>query len=107
LSDGLGQNDFFRCLADLKITRPSELNPGDPILTRIEGDKLFLKRSDGREMKTLIVNTERQTRFNNPAGAYVRYVMVPSYWLLRAFSLVAERLLIGGRRHVWLWNTLM
>jgi hypothetical protein len=33
--------------------------------------------------------------------------MVLSYWLLRAFLLVAELQPIGGRRHVWLSNTLM
>jgi hypothetical protein len=39
--------------------RPSELIVGDQILARIDGDKLILKTSDGKEMKAKIVRRAR------------------------------------------------
>ena len=34
---------------------PGEWKPGDPIPIRLAGDKLYLRRSNGRELKTTIV----------------------------------------------------
>ena len=34
---------------------PGEWNPGDPVQVRVAGDKLFLRRPDGRELQTSIV----------------------------------------------------
>jgi hypothetical protein len=34
---------------------PGEWKPGDPIPVRLAGDKLYLRRPDGRELKTTIV----------------------------------------------------
>jgi hypothetical protein len=34
---------------------PGEWRPGDPIPVRLAGDKLFLRRPNGRELKTTVV----------------------------------------------------
>jgi hypothetical protein len=34
---------------------PGEWNPGDPIPVRLNGDKLYLRRPNGRELQTTIV----------------------------------------------------
>jgi hypothetical protein len=34
---------------------PGEWNPGDPVPVRLAGDKLFLRRPNGRELQTTIV----------------------------------------------------
>jgi len=36
---------------------PGEFEPGSVVRVRVEGDKMFLKRSDGRELETTIVKT--------------------------------------------------
>ncbi len=35
---------------------PGEFSPGSPVPVRIEGDKMFLTRPDGRELETTIVH---------------------------------------------------
>lgn len=39
---------------------PSEMNAGDKIAVRIDGDNLFVKRPRGKEVKTTIVSTKRK-----------------------------------------------
>jgi hypothetical protein len=34
---------------------PGEWKPGDPVPVRFSGDKLYLRRGNGRELKTIIV----------------------------------------------------
>jgi hypothetical protein len=34
---------------------PGEWNPGDPVPVRLAGDKLYLRRPNGRELRTTIV----------------------------------------------------
>jgi hypothetical protein len=34
---------------------PGEWQPGDPIAVRVEGDKMYLRRPNGREIETTIV----------------------------------------------------
>lgn len=34
---------------------PGEWNPGDPVPVRLAGDKLFLRRPNGRELQTTVV----------------------------------------------------
>ncbi|MGA7220923.1 MAG: hypothetical protein WBX38_21590 [Candidatus Sulfotelmatobacter sp.] len=34
---------------------PGEWNPGDPVPVRVAGDKLYLRRRNGRELQTAIV----------------------------------------------------
>lgn len=36
---------------------PGEFHPGDPVPVRIEGDKMFVKRPNGTELETTIVQS--------------------------------------------------